>query len=245
MARPGEGETMDQQVQAPQVHAPLGRREAAKAERRQRIVRAARELISETGDAGLSMRALAARAGVSLATPYNLFGSKGAILLAVLEDIRGFGAQFSRYAGLTPLDRVLKAAEIAVSYYEQDPDFYRVLWNSILRATAAEERRIIFNPKRTAFWIGLLDVAKAEDWLLDDIDTGVMMANLDYIFRSVMLHWINGELDLRGLQPGVGYGFALALRGAATDAGQALMLERALAFQRDLKPWVATAATAA
>ena len=34
------------------------------------------------------MRALAVRAGVSLATPYNLFGSKRAIVLAVLEDVR-------------------------------------------------------------------------------------------------------------------------------------------------------------
>src|SRR5271168_2287443 len=56
--------------------APVGRREAGKRERRRRIIEAARALIRETGNAGLSMRALAARAGVSLATPYNLFGSK-------------------------------------------------------------------------------------------------------------------------------------------------------------------------
>ncbi|MFC0284730.1 TetR/AcrR family transcriptional regulator [Camelimonas abortus] len=217
-----------------------GRREAAKAERRQRIIAAARGLIRETGDAGLSMRALAARAGVSLATPYNLFGSKGAILLAVLEDIRGFGQQFSRHAHLSPLERVLKAAEIAVSYYEQDPEFYRVLWGSILRAAGAEERRAIFNPKRAAFWVGLLDAARDDGWLLADIDTGVLMNSLDYIFRAVMLHWINGELELAGLQPGVGYGFALTLRGAATARGEALMLARALAFQQQLQALGAT-----
>ena len=43
--------------------APMSRREAGKAERRRRIIHAARELIRETGNAGLSMRALAARAG--------------------------------------------------------------------------------------------------------------------------------------------------------------------------------------
>ena len=58
----------------------MSRREEAKAERRHRIVTAARDLIRETGDTGLSMRAIAARANVSLSTPYNLFGSKGAIL---------------------------------------------------------------------------------------------------------------------------------------------------------------------
>ena len=63
----------------------LGKREQAKAERRHRIVRAARDLIRETGDTDLSMRMLAQRAKVSLSTPYNLFGSKRAVVLAVLE----------------------------------------------------------------------------------------------------------------------------------------------------------------
>ena len=46
----------------------LGKREQAKAERRHRIVRAARDLIRETGDTDLSMRKLAQRAEVSLST---------------------------------------------------------------------------------------------------------------------------------------------------------------------------------
>ena len=53
----------------------IGRREQAKAERKLRIVRAARDLIRETGHTDLSMRALSKRADVSLSTPYNLFGS--------------------------------------------------------------------------------------------------------------------------------------------------------------------------
>lgn len=211
-----------------------GRREEAKAERRQRIIRAARELIRETGDGGLSMRALAARAGVSLATPYNLFGSKGAILLAVLEDIKGFGQRFAGYDAAMPLDRILKAAALAVSYYERDPDFYRALWSSVLEATAAEERSMIFNPKRKAFWIGLLDDAAADGWILPEIDTETLLLNLDFTFRSVMLHWINGEISLDALQPGVGYGYALALRGAATAKGQDVLLERVLTFQTGL-----------
>lgn len=62
-----------------------GRREQAKAERRDKIVRAARDLIRETGDMNLSMRMIAKRAEVSVATFYNLFGSKRAIVMAVLR----------------------------------------------------------------------------------------------------------------------------------------------------------------
>lgn len=211
-----------------------GRREEAKAERRKRIVLAARDLIRETGDAGLSMRALAARAGVSLATPYNLFGSKAAVLLAVLEDIKGFRVRFADYDSHMPLDRLLKAAALAVSYYVEDPEFYRALWTSVLKASAAEERRMIFNNKRKAFWLDLLGQAQDGGWLADGIATETLLSNLDFTFRSVMLHWINGELGADGLQSGVGYGYALALRGASSRKGQALMLERVLSFQHGL-----------
>lgn len=207
------------------------RRDTAKAERRSRIIKAARDLIRETGDAGLSMRSLAAKAGVSLATPYNLFGSKRAVLVAVLEDIKGFGTRFAAAKSLDPLDRILRAAKLAVSYYEADPVFYRVLWTSILAASASEERSAIFNQKRDSFWMKLLDDAVDEGLLLPEIDTAVLLRNLDYTFRSVMLHWVIAEIEIEDIQPAVGYGYALALRGAATAKGQQLMLKRMKAFQ--------------
>ena len=177
------------------------RRDTAKAERRSRIIKAARDLIRETGDAGLSMRALAAKAGVSLATPYNLFGSKRAVLVAVLEDIKGFGTRFASFKSLDPLERILRAARLAVSYYEDDPAFYRALWTSILAASASEERSAIFNQKRDGFWMKLLDDAVDEGLLLPDIDTAVLLRNLDYTFRSVMLHWVIAEIEIEDIQP--------------------------------------------
>ncbi len=83
----------------------MSRREEAKAERRRQIVRAARELIVERGDAGLSMRELARRAGVSQATPYNLFGTKRAILLAVLQDVEDFGVRMAARGSAGPHGR--------------------------------------------------------------------------------------------------------------------------------------------
>lgn len=210
------------------------RREQAKAERRLRIVQAARDLIQETGDAGLSMRSLAAKAGVSLATPYNLFGSKRAVLVALLEDIKGFGDRFGQLKPQDPLDRILSAAQLAVSYYEADPAFYRALWASILAASGSEERVAIFNPKRDSFWLKLLDDAVAAKLLLPEIETAMLLRSLDYTFRSVMLHWVIAEIDLEDVQAAVGYGYALALRGAATSEGQQLLLARLKAYQSKL-----------
>ena len=87
-------------------------REEAKQIRRKQILAAARDLIGETSETKFSMRALAERAGVSLVTPYNLFGSKQAIMFALLdEDISKFGAQLAR-SRKDPLDMLFQAVTL-------------------------------------------------------------------------------------------------------------------------------------
>jgi AcrR family transcriptional regulator len=137
---------------------PLGRREAGKSERRRRIIQAARELIRETGNAGQSMRVLAARAGVSLATPYNLFGSKRAIVLAVLQDVREFHDRFSHLRAADPLERIFLAVDLQVEIYLADPAFYKTMWAAVFD-TSDDLRATLWNARRDAFWRGLLAAA--------------------------------------------------------------------------------------
>lgn len=200
-----------------------GRREAGKAERRARIIQAARDLLRETGAADLSMRALALRAGVSQATPYNLFGSKRALLVSVLEDIRDFGKFFAGSAGLPPLERILHAAALAVGYYERDPDFYRVLWRTILGSDAPDDRSAIFNPKRDAFWLQLLQDAADTGHLRPGIGAPALLHALDAAFRGTMLDWVIGELPTADLQRRIGLAYVLVLRGAASVSGLGLL----------------------
>jgi len=200
-----------------------GRREAAKAERRARITQAARDLLRETGAADLSMRTLAERAGVSPATPYNLFGSKRAILVSVLDDIRGFGKSHAGSAGLPPFERILGAVALAVGYYANDPEFYRVLWKTILGSDAGEDRSAIFNPKRDAFWTQLLQGAADAGLLRPGLGLTGLRRALDASFRGTMLDWITGEVPTADLQRAVGFAYVLTLRGAASAQGLALL----------------------
>lgn len=193
----------------------IGRREAGKEERRQRIIHAARDLIRETGDAGLSMRALAQRAEVSPATPYNLFGSKRAIVLALLEDVREFRERFAAESPKDPLDRLFTAVGMAVDFYLDDPQFYRTLWSAVFDTTN-EVREEIYNPKRDAFWQELItDIGKAggfERYVKQDM----LLHQLDYLFRSVMLDWVVDDIDGEALAPAIKLGYAMILRGVAT-----------------------------
>jgi len=192
----------------------LGRREAGKAERRRRIIRAAHDLIRETGNTGLSMRALAARAGVSLATPYNLFGSKRAIVLAVLDDVRVFQDRFASLRSADPLERLFAAVDMAVDFYIADPPFYRTLWAAVFDASD-DVRTEIFNWKRNEFWRNLVAGASGAGVISPSVNVELLFRTLDRCFGATMLDWVTGELTDRQLGPAMRYSYALILKGAS------------------------------
>lgn len=193
----------------------LSKREAGKEERRQRIIHAARDLIRETGDAGLSMRALAERAEVSPATPYNLFGSKRAIVLALLEDVREFRERFIAEAPRDPLDRLFTSVGMAVDFYVADPRFYRTLWSAVFDTTN-EVREEIYNPKRDAFWQELISDIGRQGGFEPYVKQDMLLHQLDYLFRSVMLDWVVDDIESDALAPAIRLGYAMILRGVAT-----------------------------
>ena len=213
---------------------PLSRREAGKAERRRLIIQAARDLIRETGNAGLSMRGLAARAGVSLATPYNLFGSKRAIVVAVLQDVRQFQERFSTLQGADPLEKIFAALDIAIEFYLGDPSFYRTLWSALFDASDGVRGEIL-NPKRDAFWRGLLLEAARAGAIAPDVDPALLLTQLELLLRSVMFDWVVGEVSAARLAPTARYGYALILLGAASPEWRGPLKARVLEAQALLR----------
>jgi len=209
----------------------MSRREEAKEERRHRIVTAARDLIRETGDAGVSMRAIAGRADVSLSTPYNLFGSKRAIVLAVLEDIREFTERFAKLRSANAIERIFQVLSMSIRYYVDDPDFYRALWTGVFDLSGKEVRSALLLPERDAFWRYLVDAAIQDGALLPEIDPALLLRSLDLAYASVMLSWVVGGLGTGELEAVVGYGYALVLRGAASPEWQPYLAEKVIGYQ--------------
>lgn len=195
-------------------HPPMSRREAGKSERRHRIIQAAHELIRETGNAGLSMRALAARAGVSLATPYNLFGSKRAIIWAVLDDVREYQDRFAKLRTADPIDRIFAALELALDFYKNDPKFYKTLWAAAYDVED-EVRADIFNPQRNAFWTKLLADACEAGALTKTVPVDLLFMQFDFIGRSAMFGWVAGDIPQSKLTPTVVCGVSMLLLSVA------------------------------
>lgn len=217
--------------------AETGRRAQAKEERRSRIVRAARDLIRETGDTDLSMRMIAKRAGVSLTTPYNLFGSKRAVVLAVFEDERDFVVRFGRLQAANALDRIFDAHDLGMRYFIEDPDFYRTLWKALLNTQGADSTGLA-TPERLersrAAWRALLEAAQDEGLLEPAISADLLERSLSSFANGTMLSWAMGAVSTEALGPTTALGYALALRGAATAAGAALLQARILRCQAQL-----------
>jgi AcrR family transcriptional regulator len=219
--------------EAPGADARLGRREAGKAERRARIIHAARELIRETGNAGLSMRVLAQRAGVSLATPYNLFGSKRAIVLALLEDVREFHERFALLRATDPLERIFQAVDLQIEIYLADPALYKTMWAAVFD-TSDDLRATLWNDKRDSFWRGLIAVAVEAGAIGREISQEWLQRQLDHVFRCIMLDWIVGLLTPVAVPPAAQHGYALILKGAATPEWSGPLGARILVSQQRL-----------
>lgn len=190
-------------------------------------------MIRETGSTGLSMRALAARAGFSLATPYNLFGSRGAVILAVLEDVREYQARFARFRGVDPVEQIFAAVDMAVEYYLADPPFYKTLWREVF-AASGEVRTALYNPQRAAFWQHMVDEACTADAIRSDVNPQLLLQQLDHQFRSVMLDWVAGDLAPDALGPTIRLGYALILAGAANEEARERLIARTLESQARL-----------
>lgn len=219
----------------PEPVADLGRREQAKAERRQKIMRAARDMIRETGDMNLSMRELAKRAEVSVATSYNLFGSKRAVVMAVLEDERDFVQKYHKLHVANAIERIFEAYELAYGYFVQDPDFYRPLWRALLTAGGKDDDTGLVSPERQAqtraAWHLLLTAAQEEGLLRQDIAVTPLERALSHLAGGTLLAWAVGTLETEDLMASVGHGYALILSAAATPEGRELLERKIKAYQ--------------
>jgi AcrR family transcriptional regulator len=213
----------------------MGRREDAKAERRDRIVVAARELIRETGDAGLSMRALARRAGVSLTTPYNLFGSKRAIVLGAIGDSKAFVEGLERFSNDGVLEKIFGALTVSSRIYAADQRFYMALFQTLFDISGGAEYRHFFGPGRHAFWRALISQAVDEGLIDPDIDLDLFTQALEQSILSTLLQWVLGDISAEHMEPAMAYGFALVLGGAATDKARANIVARRQAREAELK----------
>lgn len=175
-----------------------------------RVLAAAEHLLG-LGQHGFSMRELAAAAGVSFATPFNLFGSKGAIVQALsAERIARMTARFGEAAPASEAaSRVLAAVDVAVSVMLETPAASRAVMGAL--GSPGEAPGEVAQRSR-ALWT--LALGGGEGLAPDTVDLAlaILPDHLAAAFRGVLSFWSAGEVS------------DAALRARARQAAAALLL---------------------
>jgi AcrR family transcriptional regulator len=212
----------------------MANREQAKEQRRRQITAAARTLMQKTGQTGFSMRALADEADVSIATPYNLFGSKQAIMAAVLDDdLQHYQERLAKLRS-DELEVFFKAVSLATSLYSLEPAFNKAVLFAVYNE-GGRDYRPMFSGPRHVLWRSLVQAAIDAGYLERATDADIFAVNLQHIFFSCILEWVADQLNLAELELRVHYGFALSLLAVATPSSRARLHDKALEAQRRIK----------
>ncbi|MEM6493596.1 MAG: TetR/AcrR family transcriptional regulator [Pseudomonadota bacterium] len=164
-------------------------REKAKDLNRAKIRAAAESIIRNEGIDKLTMRRLATEAGVSSRTPYNLFGSKTEVLIALMD-----GAQFDPFqnapsvADRTVLQALLGALDQFETFIRADEEFFRVVFKEIV---ASDETDLRFDAVERVIAVGEMFIGQAK--INDEIEGGtnvkLLAADLAYQVLTMMGMW--------------------------------------------------------
>ena len=92
----------------------------------------------------------------------------------------------------------------------------------------------ILNPKRDAFWRGLIEEASRAGAVADDIDIDLLLRQLELCLRSMMFEWVVGEIPPNRLALTARHGYALILLGAAAADWRGPLKARVLEAQANL-----------
>jgi AcrR family transcriptional regulator len=203
-----------------------GLRDRQMRERRARILEAAAQLIRDSGGTGLSMRTLAERAEVSLATPYNLFGSKGGVLMALqfgaLEKLEQASDELR---ARDPIEQVLEVAHLGARIYTGDPAFWQPLMQAHWLARGVIHESPL-HPRIVALWHRSLQAGVEAGRLIPEANPEFVARMLVICFYGVLVMWVQGNLDGDGFRTHVLYGFVLTLLGIARPAARPRLMKR-------------------
>jgi len=216
----------------------VGLREKQKALRQSRILDAARRLIRRTGEAGLSMRALAQEAEVSLTTPYSLFGSKSAVLHALLiAPMDDLERALETPTSADPLDRIFEVGERTATACVEDASFYRPLFLALLGTQASSDgHRLVVIGRYLAIWRRFIEDAKRARLLSAETNVDFLAYHLLTSFTGIQNAWLMHELDADEFRDLAVYSIGVTLLGVATEAARPKLLKRFRRVQRALPP---------
>lgn len=203
------------------------------AERRARILAAARGLIAEGGFEGLTMRQLAELARVSVPTVYNLIGNKFLLLEALVKE--QFAQAANALARVPPGRSIVEYVEIMTDVTHDlllgNPRYTRALIQVFLTADDSAPARRAIDAQCLALIGSALEAAQAAGEIASWADAPLVARQTYALYVSGVLGWASGELEEEALRMSTRFGLGLLLLGLSEGEPRA-RLEKALRKQQ-------------
>jgi len=192
-------------------------REIGKRRRRRRILAAAKQIIVAAGVDGLSMTRLAREAELSVATLYNLYGSKEEILYALFDDcLDSLDAAFDGLQCSDPVARMRVVFTTSVDQLTRDGALYRPLMAAV--SNQVDRTRVPRTIRRCeAMAEQALGAAVEQGVLTPVLSPRVLAHQIFMAYLQAMHGWAVGMLSDRGFRSQALHGLFICLVAAATD----------------------------
>lgn len=202
--------------------------------RKQAILTAARAMLNREP---LSMRKLAEAAGVSQATPYNLFGTKRQIFVELYAVQREeLGARLSASDHPHAFSRMLHAIHLFGQELQAEPTFFRALM-AVIYASPDDTAPTTEIEPGAAFWLHLVEAIKAEGLIAPSANPDAFTANFVYLLSGATIDWVNHRIDVAQWETMVCYGLTLAMLGTATPLIHAELEDRLQRYESALSSY--------
>jgi len=193
--------------------------------RRERILDAARSVISEQGYDCLTMRSLARASGVTVPTIYNLIGNKDAVLGATILD---GGTRF--FGEVRPGAGPVALLEKNVAELLRQPAYYKPLLRVLLHGGASEamaEIDSLYLEHLQATLEAMAGRGELEPW----VDCAILAERLLSNLYGAASEWATGLISDEALPLVAGFDANLTLAGVATEKTRKLFQRHAEQLQ--------------
>lgn len=213
-----------------------GLRDLNKAKRRDAILDAAVILLGTRDSSDITTEEIAALAGVSAATVYNLVGTRNELMYQLVGRILTDLAESLQ--ALDPGDPIA-AAQLVVDHtvraFVSNPSAYRQVVAVTQRAAAAHPTPI----EPSSFQVVAMRQAQTMGIIRNDIDASGLARQIFLSYTGAAMLWSSGRLDDAGLLTAARHGLFTALAAAATDDYREQFLDRMRPLSKALekKAW--------
>lgn len=192
-------------------------REINKQLNRQKIVRAAEQIIRQNGVEQLTMRNLSSVADVALKTPYNLFGSKTGVLIALLDEARaGLISDLESSGSGSHLVALLNSLDEIRKFFESDEAFYRAIFWEIMTSDQIEERSLAHTQIFDLVIVRINDASKAGE-IFEAVNTEDLGRSLGLNLLALLGMWAGEHLTIAECIEQTKMVWMALVRMAATD----------------------------